>query len=339
MKEILSLIKSAKSLVIIPSYRLDGDCMGSALGLKAILEAQNKKITVVYSCSTAGRFSFLPGAGQVVFKDLFEVDFSPFDLAIFLDGPDLNQFYDFDKHRGQELKLPASLKTVCIDHHESEKPFAKANFLDPKASSASELICRLFGPKYSKEAALCLFVGISTDTGHFKYDNTKSATLKCVADLVETGLQVAQIYDRLYNTKNYKAIKFAGILVSRIKINTEYKYAYYCFDRNEALKDGLTIDEADEASHAARDQNMMSIDGIIFAFVLKDEGGGAIKGSLRVRERGVLDMVKLARILSPEKGGGHQSSAGFSLFGKTLSEAEKYVQKMIEKNYNEIKIT
>ena len=184
MDEILNQVKKAKNIVIVPSFRLDADCMGSALGLKGILESQGKKPTVVFSGGNAGRFNFLKGADEIIFQDLFEFDFTPFDLAIFLDGPTIGQFYDFEKHRGQELSLP--IKTISIDHHEADKDFADITFCDPKASSTCELIYKIFvnGEKISKEIATCLFVGISSDTGHFKHNNTTPECLKIAANLL-----------------------------------------------------------------------------------------------------------------------------------------------------------
>lgn len=324
MDEILKQVRKAQNIVIVPSFRLDADCMGSALSLAKILKA-----TVVYSGSNSGRYSFLPGADKIIFKDLFEYDFTPFDLTIFLDGPFLSQFYDFERHRGQELKLPSNLKTISIDHHEAGKNFTDITFSDPKASSTCELVYKIFvnGKKISKEIATCLFVGISGDTGHFKHSNTTPECLKIAANLLEAKVDISDIYAQLYNTQNYMAVQFSGHLISKIKLDKDYKYAYYTF----SPENGFSREEMAEGSQIARDKVMLSLGGIDFCFVLKEEGNNIIKGSLRSRRQGILNLDLLAKILSPEKGGGHKESAGFTLTGMTLPEAEKYVREIIEK--------
>lgn len=338
MDKILTQVKKAKNIVIIPSFRLDADCMGSALGLKGIIESQGKKTTVVFSGGNAGRFNFLKGADEIIFRDLFEFDFSPFDLAIFLDGPTIGQFYDFEKHRGDELILPKKLKTISIDHHESGKDFATNTFSDSKASSASELVYKIFvdEKKVSKETATCLFVGISGDTGHFKHSATTPECMRVVANLLEFGVDVSGLYTRLYNTQNFKAVLYSGRLISKIKMNSDFRYAYYTYGHGE--DSGFTLDEIKEGSAIAKDKIMQTIDGIDFCFTLRDDGAGFIKGSLRSRVSGVLDLDLLAKILSPEKGGGHKEASGFTLIGMTLEEAEKYVQETIEKQCDKIRV-
>lgn len=338
MAKILTQVKKAKNIVIIPSFRLDADCMGSALGLKGILESQGKKTTVVFSGGNVGRFNFLKGADEIIFQDIFDFDFSSFDLAIFLDGPTIGQFYDFEKHRGEELIFPEKLKTISIDHHEASKDFADLTFSNPRASSACELIYELFvhDAKISKDTATALFVGISGDTGHFKHSGTTPECMRVAASLLELGVDVSGLYTRLYNTQNFKAVLYSGLLISKIKMNTDFRYAYYAYGHGE--DSGFTLDEIKEGSAIAKDKIMQTIDGIDFCFTLRDDGGGFIKGSLRSRVSGVLDLDLLAKILSPEKGGGHRESAGFTIVGKTLEEAEKYVQETIAGHYEEIRV-
>ena len=332
----LNLIDKAQRIVIIPSSPVDGDAVGSSLALYLILKKLGKKPEINYSFDRFSSFKFLPGADAIKVIDLFKIDFSKYDLAIFLDGGDLSQFSDGKIHR-EPFILPTNIPVINIDHHPSNSRWAKNLVWDPSKSSVGEMIYEIFegNVEIDKDIATNLFTAISTDTGHFRYTNTSKRVLEIAGQLLNYGVDLGNLMIRLYQTDSYKVVQFAGYLTSKIQINAKYKYSWFTVSIEEWQKDDLSLEDLKNSVGRTRDGNLRAIDGVDFVFCMSEEQPGYIGGSIRSRNPGMFDLTILAKLLG---GGGHREAAGFLIRDKTVVEAEKLVHETIKKHYKEIKL-
>lgn len=336
VKNALNLIDKARKILIIPSHPVDGDAIGSGLALYLILKKLGKEPEIKYGFDRINFLKFLPGADKIEIVDLFDINLGNYDLAIFHDGGDLVQFYDNKKHR-ESYTLPEKPPILNIDHHPTNSHWTKDLVWDPRFSSVCEMIYFIFKDKveFDKDISTNLFTGLSTDTGHFHHSNTTKRVFEMAGHLLDYGVDVPALSVKLYQSDPYQTVTFSGYLTSQIKINLEYKYAWFSVTYDEWQKKKLTMEELKNAVTRTRDSNLRSIGGTEFTFCLTEEQPGYIAGSWRSRISGLFDLTILAKIFN---GGGHKEAAGFFIPDKTIAEAEKLVQDAIKSHYEEIKV-
>lgn len=334
---VFELINSSQKIVIVPSYRIDPDAIGSALAIKHILKKIGKSSEIIYSGTNLDRLEFLPGSEDIKFQDLFTVDYAKYDLAFFLDGCDLMQFADQNIHGTEILNLPETLKIINLDHHESREKFSTIEICCPTASSTCEVVYEVFSEKVEidKEIAECLFAAIAGDTGGFKFINTSPNTFRIAANLLETGINLPDINTYLFSTNPFKIEKLVGKMLSKATLNAKWRYAYVTISEKDWKNDGYTLEEADKATLLARDVGIRTSQEVDFVFSLRETEPGSVKGSFRSRIQGKYDFAKLANIIDAN-GGGHKESAGFFIRNKTLEESLKVVQNAIKLHLKEV---
>ena len=171
MKAVIEAIKNNKKFLITAHVNLEGDSLGSQLAMKELLTGMGKAAFILDNDPVPEHYRFLPKAGEISNR-LDKVE--DFDAAVVLDCPTLKRT---GKVKDIISKSPSLV--INIDHHISNEKFGGINWVDPHASSAGEMVYRLFkeiGVKLTKEVALSLYIAILTDTGSFNYDNTSRVT-------------------------------------------------------------------------------------------------------------------------------------------------------------------
>ena len=155
-----TFLRNCEDAVIITHQSPDGDCIGAGFGLKEILSELGIRSRVVCSDEFPHRYDFLTnvGAGE---------DFEP-KTVIAVDIADIKLMGRYKEIYGDRVQL-------CIDHHESNKNYAEKTLLRPKAAAACEVIydlAKFMGVEITRQCAMCLYTGIATDSGCFRYDCT-----------------------------------------------------------------------------------------------------------------------------------------------------------------------
>ena len=182
--EILATIKNAKRILLHFHPNPDPDSVGSALGMYHALRGLGKEVTVIKGDSPLPEYlSFLPGYEIITPKNYLEIDPTEFDLFLMLDISQPNRVTALG-----EIKFPPTLKTILIDHHISAELFAELNLITPEYPATAQILYDLFhewGIKLTSTIAPCLFMGIYSDTGGFKYQGTTKDTFLAVATLAE----------------------------------------------------------------------------------------------------------------------------------------------------------
>ena len=319
MKEVIEAIKKYKRFLITAHINIEGDSLGSQLAMKALLVSLGKDAVIVDNDAVPEHFKFLPGADEVSsdMSGKFE-----FDAALILDCPTLNRI-----GKVKDIIIGRHKPIINIDHHISNEKFGDINWVEPHASSAGEMVYRLFretGVKLTKEVALSLYIAILTDTGSFNYDNTSSVTHEIAGELLGYGLDPAVVSENVYERRSVEDIKLLGMALATLKVNKEGTVAYL-----EVTSDMLKITGADLAKSEGLINFPRSIDKVKIAVLFKEDIKDKNKINVSFRSKGNGETIDVNKIAAIFGGGGHMRASGCVISG-TLEEAKKKVLAKVE---------
>lgn len=305
IKEIKELLNSSKRIVIVTHWSPDGDAMGSSLGLYNYLIKRKHKVTVVTPNDYPSFLFWLPGNKKVIDFSLkaraAKTVIAKAELIFCLDFNSLKRIGDLE----EELVKSKAL-TCLIDHHLQPEDFADYMLHSVEACSTCELIydfIELMGDSklINKDIANCLYTGIMTDTGSFRFPSTTAKTHRIIAELIESGGHNAEIHNRIYDDTTEDKIKLLGFcLGEKLTVLTEYSTAFFSLRGDELKHFNYKKGDTEGIVNYA-----LSIKGIRFAafFVERD---GEIKTSFR--SKGSFNVNLFAR--KHFEGGGHANAAG-----------------------------
>ena len=317
--EIKQLLATTNKIAIIPHRSPDGDAMGSTLGLYHFLLKLNQQPIVVIPNDFPNFLAWLPASETVL---VFENDKE--NVAKILQEQDLIFTLDFNAlHRTGEMenvlnKLSAPM--IMIDHHQLPDSYAKYTYSDTSFGSTCEMVynfIELLGKKelIDKTIATCLYTGILTDSGGFKFPKTTGKTHRIVADFIDLGVENTEIPTLLFDNNSYNRLQLLGRALQNMKVLTQFKTTYI----------SLTQKEMDEFNYQKGDTEGivnygLSIKGIIFAAIfIENREENVIKISFR--SHGNFDVNQFAR--DHFSGGGHINAAG----GKSYDSIENAIKK------------
>lgn len=299
------LLSKPKNCVIVTHWSPDGDAMGSSLGLYNYLIQKKHQVQVITPNDYPSFLAWLPGNKKVI-------DFSLHSKSAIakVNKADLIFCLDFNSlHRidllGVEIAKSKAVKMI-IDHHLQPEDFADFMLHSVAACSTCELVydfIQLLGDKkyMNKAIANCLYTGIMTDTGSFRYPSTTAKTHKIIAELITAGAENAAIHDRIYDNNTEERLKLLGFcLAERLTVLKETETAYFALSQQDLQQFNYKKGDTEGVVNFA-----LSIDGIRFSafFVERD---GIIKISFR--SKGKFDVNQFAR--KHFNGGGHANAAG-----------------------------
>lgn len=310
MESVIEAIKKHKRFLITAHVNLEGDSLGSQLAMKELLEALGKHAVIVDNDPVPAHYKFLPRASEVSNKIDKRI---PFDVAVVLDCPTI-------KRIGNVKKLFTKKKLIVnIDHHISNERFGNINWVYPNASSAGELVYRLFKTMnipLTKEVALYLYIAILTDTGSFNYDNTSSITHEIASELLGYGLEPALVSERVYEQRSVADLKLLGLVLSTLTVSRDGRIAYLTMTRDMLAKTGIDVSRSEGFINYAR-----SIEGVRIAMMFKEDPKDKNKVHVSFRSKGDIDVNGLASCFG---GGGHVKASGCTIKGK-MKDAERKV--------------
>lgn len=319
MKAVIEAIKNNKKFLITAHVNLEGDSLGSQLAMKELLIGMGKSAFILDNDPVPEHYRFLPKAGEVSNR-LDKV--GDFDAAVVLDCPTLKRTGKVKDIIGKSSKL-----VINIDHHISNEKFGGINWVDPHASSAGEMVYRLFkeaGVKLTKEVALSLYIAILTDTGSFNYDNTSRVTHEIAGELLGYGLDPALVSESVYERRSVEDIKLLGLVLATLKVNKEGTVAHLEVTKEMLEKTGADIAKSEGLINFAR-----SIDKVKVAALFKEDIKDKNKINVSFRAKGNGDIIDVNKIAAIFGGGGHMKASGCIIMG-SLEEAKSKVLAKIE---------
>jgi phosphoesterase RecJ-like protein len=293
-------IRAGDRFLLTTHENPDGDALGSLLAMHRILEALGKDSVMFL---TAKEF---PLPVEYRFLPLEEVFHEPpadinDRVVIFLDCGNIDRMpVDFLQDGDNEV--------INIDHHHDNTHFGTFNLVDVEASCTAEIVydlAGLLGVELTTEMANALYVALVTDTGKFMYENTDARSHRMAAGLIEAGVQVNDIYRRLYEHAPREKLKLLARALERIEVREHGRLAVTYISSDDYRSTG-----ASEALTEGIIDHLRTIDGTVVAAVVRDQGDGgraARKVSMRSTD-GRVDVSAIARV---HGGGGHRRAAGF----------------------------
>lgn len=297
MTKLETMIDQAGKIVILGHVNPDGDCVGSCLAVyNYIKEWDSSKAVTVRLERAPSKFSYLSGFDAIE----TEAGEETYDLCICLDSSDEERLGDF------KSCFDRSAKTICIDHHITNRGYAQENVIDGHASSACEVVYgQLDESRISKRVAECIYTGIIHDTGVFKYSNTSRKTMEIAGRMMEKGIDFGTIIDGSFYKKTYMQSQILGRALLESITFLDGRCIFSVVRKKDMDFYGVEKSDLDGIVDQLR-----VIDGIECAIFLYETGIHQFKVSLRSNS-----IVDVSRIAAYFGGGGHVRAAGCTMSG------------------------
>ena len=310
------IISIQKKIVIIPHRNPDGDALGSALALKHFLEAKKHKVNIVSPNDYPTFLKWLPGESDIIKfskkPSIARDKINNAELIFGLDFNSLSRIQDLS-----EIVKKTNVDKIMIDHHESPEFFANLNYSDPGMSSTCEMVYNIINASDSKlldkKIACCLYTGIMTDTGSFRYPSTTSKTHQVVSHLLSLGANSSEIHQKIFDSSSMSRIKLLGISLSNLVKIPDLPVVYITLSKEE-----LVLCDFKKGDTEGFVNYGLSLKGVNFScMMIENENEGKIKMSFR--SQGNFSVDNFAR--NYFNGGGHLNAAGgvsTESLGKTI---------------------
>lgn len=306
IEHIKQLLSSPKDIVIVSHKNPDGDAIGSSLGLYHLLKKHNHKVRVIMPNDYPDFLKWIPGENGILKYDsqTKEADniIKNTEVIFTLDFNALN------RSGNMETVLSESEGTkIMIDHHQKPDSYATYSFSDVNMSSTCEMVYDfiiLLGEvdNIDTDIATCLYTGIMTDTGSFRFPSTTSKTHRIIAHLIEKGANNAEIHNNIYDTNSYERLQLLGCALNNLKVIPESRTAYIVLSQEELNK--YNYKKGDTEGVVNYGLSLKNI--VLSAIFIEDKQEGIIKISLR--SKGLFSVNEFSR--AHFNGGGHTNAAG-----------------------------
>jgi phosphoesterase RecJ-like protein len=317
----------AESIVIVAHKSPDGDAVGSALALHAHLRAMRLNSFVVLPDGFPAFLNWLPQANDII---LFDED--PIRANTLIENADVLWCLDFNGpsrvgNMEEALRSSQGYKIV-VDHHLEPESFADVLFSDPVCGSTCELIYGLIEAwgqleSLTLETAQCVYTGMMTDTGSFRFGSVTGNTHRILGHLLDAGVAQAWIHDQVFGSNRIAKIKLQGFAMSKkLVVWPEHKTALISLTQYEMKEFDCQAGDTEGLVNQA-----LALEGIDVAVFMKESEEGHVKMSFRSKgEFSVRDLVA-----AHFNGGGHRNAAGGILLNTSVAEAISFFESLLDK--------
>ena len=284
------MLRDAQTIILTSHIRPDGDAIGSTLGLMHALRAQGKEVRVLIDDEIPRIFSILPGVDQIE---------RPIESQRYI--ADLLVVCDVELGRtGASVSAVDAVRLLNIDHHVTNDEKAEHLCLNPKAAATCEIVydlVRILGVMPMLDAAVCLYTGMATDTGFFRFSNTTPHTMRAAADLLEIGVK-PNIVSTAMEMKSYDEVMAQVRAIRNLEMFFDGRVAAVFIDEERAREVTTTEGLLDE---------LRVIEGTQIVFFMKWLEKDTYRISMRSKGTNV------SRIAQKFDGGGHIRAAGCTI--------------------------
>ncbi len=294
LHEVLQQIECRNQFILTSHARPDGDAIGSALACGQILRAMGKEAEVIMRDGVPRIYKVLPFADQVVAAERVN---SKYEAAILLECDSIERTL----LEGLEGKF-----LISIDHHQSGRPFAQVNWIDPSAVATAELVYRLAreaGVTITPEIATCLYTAVLTDTGAFMFEGTNERTFGLARELVLAGADPTLCARSIYFAHSTSKMRLLGAALSQL--HQEGPLAWIWVTQEQMARFSAKEEDCEGLVNY-----VLSIQDVNVAAFFRELPDGRYRVSLR--SKGQLDVAKVAEEFG---GGGHTCASGLAVEG------------------------
>lgn len=293
-------LQGVQNVVLLGHLHPDGDCVGTTLGLYNYLKENMPEVKAdLYLDYPAERFSYLANFEEIQTELVPE---RKYELCITMDSSDTERLGSFLPY------FETAEKTLCIDHHRTNRNFAMENVVDGDASSCSEVLYGLLEEsKISYNTAECLYTGIVHDTGVFKYSSTSKKTMEIAGSLMSRGLDCARIIDDSFYRKTYVQNQILGRALLESFRFMDDRCIFSALSQKDLEFYGAGSNDLD----GIIDQLRVTA-GVECAIFIYEKQPNEFKVSMRSNS-----YVDVSRIAAFFGGGGHIRAAGCTMMGNS----------------------
>lgn len=308
--ELITLLQSKQHIGIISHYRPDGDAIGSTLALGHALLAMGKEVTMWNEDGVPARYAFLEGSELI--QPVPESVPESLELLICVDTGDFKRIGD------RAAALFAGFPCMAnIDHHGTNSCYGHVNVVEGGASACGAVLFRILhamGAPLTRPIAAALYVAINTDTGSFQYGSTTPEDMRAVAELMEQGIDHADINRRVYQEKPLSELRVTAEVIGNMVVEAEGQLSHYSMTTAVKERMGLGLEDTKDLVDIIR-----VVSGVRVAIIFEELGDGRIRMSLRSKD----PAVSVADIATQFGGGGHAMAAGIRMRGELAEVRER----------------
>ena len=330
LKSVTKLFSEKRNIIFIPHSSPDADALGSCLALYHFFNQENE-VNIISPNEYTEILNFLPGSENILNyerdKEKCENIFNKGDVIFTLDFNSLGRARNLSS-----LISKSSATTIMIDHHENPDNYADITISNSKMSSTCEMvydfICSINKSKIDNKIATCIYTGIVADTGSFRFPSTTSKTLKVGSELINHGVNVTEIFEKLHNNFQFKRLKLLGSAINNFKKIEGLPVVYTSItDKDQKVND---FKKGDSEGFVNFGLSVADILCSVLFIEKKDEG--LIKISFRSKGDFKVNIFASKYF----NGGGHEHASG-GISRLSLKETEKKfikdIKKYIKENY------
>lgn len=330
----VDLINQSSSILLTTHTKPDGDACGCLAAMADVLTALGKKPQLLLLSSLPQWYEFLfpvlsvvEGAGKIAVldkninaKELMAGKLGVFDLIMVIDTDSYSQLEGLEQY----LKK-TDTPILIIDHHKTGDGLGRVNLVDNTAAAAGLIIFDLIkfaGWPTTEKLAQALFVAIASDTGWFQFPNTDSRVFASCAELIKAGVNVTEIYHKLFHNFSPQRLKLVAAMLNTLELHLDGRFATQYLLQRDFRQTGATYEDTENLINECK--RVSSVEVAVLFVQLKD---GRIKCSLR--SSGAVDVCKIAEKFG---GGGHKQAAGAHLPGP-LENAKQLILDAVSKQF------
>lgn len=299
--------KKPKNIVFVSHKNPDGDAVGSTLALSKFYKKLGHQVQIVLPNGIPDFIAWLPGAEDVYRYDLQNNQskraIDQADVIFLLDFNALHRVGDDMKNGLEEFKGDF----IMIDHHQEPDDIAMVTYSDTTICSTCQMVYNYIANMeqldlIDAEIATCIYTGIMTDTGSFRFSSTTSTTHRIIANLIDKGAKNSDIHNLVFSNNSYSRLQLLGKALTNLKVIDDCKTAYITLTQQELCQYNYTKGDTEGVVNYA-----LSLKGIVLAAIfIEDTDQGIIKISFR--SKGSFSVNQFAR--NYFDGGGHDNAAG-----------------------------
>lgn len=310
LNQVKEILEEKDKFYILTHQYPDGDTLGSSYALCMALQKIGKKAKVLSDP--------FPAKYDILCRDVKAEDFSP-ECIISVDVAD-SQILAYS------LRDYADKIDLSIDHHALSKSFSKFRYVEPDSAATAEIIyslIKMLGVAIDKSIATCIYTGITTDTGCFKYSNATPRSYRIAADMLELGIDANNINRVMFDTKTRSRLEIERMVLDNIEFYCDYKCALIYVTLDMIKKANANDSDLEGLASIPR-----QIEGVLVGITMRQKEDGSFKVSIRTDAT-----ISSNGISQKFGGGGHQCASGCSLnleLGMAKKALIEEVQKFIE---------
>ncbi|MCZ8512323.1 bifunctional oligoribonuclease/PAP phosphatase NrnA [Paenibacillus filicis] len=314
LEQAAEFLRSNDDFLVVSHIQPDGDAAGSTFAVAWMLHSMGKRFTLINEGRMPDKFMYMAGPFSITNYETNPLE-RAFERIVSVDCA------DFERIGKVHGVFAEGYQLLNIDHHATNDGFGHVNLVREDAAATVEVLydlTRTLGLPFSSELSSCIYSGLLTDTGGFRYSNTSPKVLTIAAELLGYGVPGYELAERLLETMTYAQVSLLKESLKTLSFAHDKKLAWL-----SVTLDDLRTTEASSEDMAGLVNYARNVEGVEVGVLFKEKQPGVIKVSMR--SAGAVDVARLAQSFG---GGGHIRAAGCTLTGSMEEAVERIVKEV-----------